>query len=164
MRVGVVRLTEEVLMGDPPEPEQIKQASELVRDNADSVKRELGELGGTTLVGTAGTITTLAAMAQQLRVYQPARIHNYPLSFSQVTHLEKELLPRPTVQRRGMAGLEAGREDVIAAGALMLRVIMETFGFTTCVVSDYGLREGIILDLARRLAAAGTGEGQGLSG
>lgn len=111
----------------------------------------LGELGGVTFVGTAGSITTLAAMAQQLTTYEPIRIHNYRLSLEAIRGLEREILSRTKAQRREMPGLEAGREDVVVAGTLILRGVMETLGFSEGLVSDVGLREGVLFDLAVRL-------------
>ncbi|MGH7261219.1 MAG: hypothetical protein ACREI9_11125, partial [Nitrospiraceae bacterium] len=83
--------------------------------------------------------------------YEPARIHNYRLGLETIRGLERELLGRTKAQRLGMPGLEAGREDVVVAGTLILRGVMETLGFTEGLVSDVGLREGVLLDLAQRL-------------
>ena len=103
------------------------------------------------LVGTAGTITSLAAMAQRLSTYESARIHNYTLTLETVRNLEHQLLSRRKDQRRGMPGLEPGREEVIAAGTLILTTIMELFRRHEVLVSDLGLREGVLIDLARKL-------------
>ncbi|MEW6544208.1 MAG: Ppx/GppA phosphatase family protein [Nitrospirota bacterium] len=151
IEIGVVRLTEQALLHDPPTAEEIARASEAVVVAADSVRPVLGDLHGTTFVGAAGTITTLAAMALGLSAYEGARIHNYRLELETVRRLERELLSRSKAQRRGTPGLEAGREDVIAAGTLILRGVMERLGYEACLVSDLGLREGIVLDLAVRL-------------
>jgi exopolyphosphatase/guanosine-5'-triphosphate,3'-diphosphate pyrophosphatase len=99
------------------------------------------------LIGTAGTITTLAAMDQRLEVYTPVRIHNYCLGRQAVDRIWSELLPLTHTQRKGLIGLEPGREDVIVAGTLMLQEVMARFGFRDCLVSDYGLREGMLIDL-----------------
>jgi exopolyphosphatase/guanosine-5'-triphosphate,3'-diphosphate pyrophosphatase len=149
--VGVVRLTERLLTDDPPTPDQVRSACELVRKETEQVRPALGELAGLTFVGTAGSITTLAAMAQRLSVYEPVRIHNYRLSLETVRGLERELLSRTKARRREMPGLEPGREEVIVAGTLILRTVMEALGFSECLVSDVGLREGILIDLADRL-------------
>jgi exopolyphosphatase/guanosine-5'-triphosphate,3'-diphosphate pyrophosphatase len=109
-----------------------------------------GELGGVTFVGTAGSITTLAAMAQKLSTYEPIRIHNYKLGLDAIRGLEREILGRTKAQRREMPGLEAGREDVVVAGTLILHGVMKTLGFSEGLVSDVGLREGVLLDLAAR--------------
>jgi exopolyphosphatase/guanosine-5'-triphosphate,3'-diphosphate pyrophosphatase len=106
---------------------------------------------GLTFVGTAGTITALAAMAQQLPAYEPARIHNYVLTLDEVKRLEAQLLSRSKQQREGLPGLERGREDVIVAGVIILRTMMEMLGMEKVLVSDLGLREGVLLELASRL-------------
>lgn len=149
--LGVVRLTERTLHHDPPTERELQAAREAIKKETEQVPGLLGGLSGTTFVGTAGTITTLAAMAQQLPRYEPARIHNYGLELVTVQKLEQELLSRTKAQRRGMPGLEVGREDVIVAGVLILRTVMETLGYRDCLVSDLGLREGVLIDLARRV-------------
>ena len=152
VELGVVRLTERLLADDPPTLAEVNVAEEEIRNQAERVHGTLGTLAGLTLVGTAGTITTLAAMAQRLPTYEAIRIHNYWLTLDSIRGLEQELLARKVSQRRGMPGLEPGREDVIVAGTLILRCIMQTLGFTAALVSDLGLREGIVLDLAARLS------------
>jgi exopolyphosphatase/guanosine-5'-triphosphate,3'-diphosphate pyrophosphatase len=149
--LGVVRLTEAALRHDPPLPAEIEHAMTWIRRVAARVREPLGDLSRTTLVGTAGTVTTLAAMAQRLPQYEPARIHNYSLSLARVVELEQILVQRTKAQRRTVVGVEPGREDVIVAGTLILRGVMEAFGFRHCLVSDLGLREGIVLDLAHRV-------------
>jgi exopolyphosphatase/guanosine-5'-triphosphate,3'-diphosphate pyrophosphatase len=153
IEIGVVRLTERLLTHDPPTADEIRATCELVRKETEQSAASLGSLDGVTLVGTAGTITTLAAMAQKLPAYVPARIHNYRLDLDTIRRLEREVLGWTKAQRRGMPGLEAGREDVIVVGTLVLRGVMETLGFTEGLVSDLGLREGVVLDLAARLQA-----------
>ncbi len=90
-------------------------------------------------------------MAQKLPAYEPARIHNYKLKMATVKELEQQLLSRRKDQRQGMPGLEHGREEVIAAGAIILRTVMEMLDMTSVLVSDMGLREGVLIDLAKRM-------------
>ncbi|MGH7204853.1 MAG: Ppx/GppA family phosphatase [Nitrospiraceae bacterium] len=149
--IGVVRLTERMLLHDPPTERELQAARETIKKEIQQVGGLLGDVSGTTFVGTAGTITTLAAMAQRLPRYEPARIHIFSLKLATVQKLEQELLSRTKAQRRGMPGLEVGREDVIVAGTLILRTVMETLGYRDCLVSDLGLREGVLIDLARRI-------------
>lgn len=151
VNIGVVRLTEDILHDDPPSPAQVRAAADLVAARTRAVLAELDSPEGATFVGTAGTITSLAAMVQRLPAYEPARIHNFRLALDRVRALEGQMLRLRAAERRGLPGLEAGREDVIVAGTLILRVAMETLGVTDCLVSDLGLREGIVLDLAERL-------------
>ena len=149
--IGVVRLCERLLRHDPPTSEEIHQAREWVRAETVTAVGEMTLPVGLTFVGTAGTITSLAAMAQQLPTYEPARIHNYRLARSVVEELESTLLARTKSERVGLPGLEANREEVIAAGAIILRTVMETVRIPSLLVSDLGLREGVLLDLATRL-------------
>jgi exopolyphosphatase / guanosine-5'-triphosphate,3'-diphosphate pyrophosphatase len=150
--IGVVRLLERLLHHDPPTQAEIKQARDWIRSETAAALNAMSPATGRTFVGTAGTVTSLAAMAQQLPVYEPARIHNYRLTMNTIVRLEQELLSRPKAARMGMAGLEKNREDVIASGAIILRTVMETLGERECLVSDFGLREGVLLDLARKLS------------
>ncbi len=149
IEMGVVRLTERVLRGDPPHAAEIQEAETLVRELTRGARRVIGDVTGLTLVGTAGTITSLAAMAQALPVYDPARIHRYPLTLSAVRRIERDVFGKTRAERAGMLGLEPGREDVIAAGTLLLRCIMEELKTERCIVSEYGLREGVLVHLAR---------------
>jgi len=149
--VGVVRLTEREFQTDPPSEQSISVAEQLIRSELEKIRFSLGDLSGVTCVGTAGTITTLAAMAQKLSHYESARIHNYRLNLEKIQQLERELRIRTGPERRQLPGLEQGREGVIVAGTLILRVVMQTLGFKQCLVSDYGLREGILVHEAARL-------------
>lgn len=151
VELGVVRLTERCLAHDPPTVQELVEARSLVKRSAQTVRTALDDLAGVTFVGTAGTITTLAAMAQKLPVYVGSRIHNYRLSLEDTRRLEAEVLACTKAQRTKLLGLELGREDVIVAGTIILREVMEVMGFAVCLVSDLGLREGIVLDLAARL-------------
>ena len=146
--LGVVRLTERFFTTDPPHDESIKMAEEFIRSEIAKAQVRSGNFRDFTFVGTAGTITTLAAMAQGLPNYEPARIHNFWLHLDKIREIERELRSRTELERRQLVGLERGREGVILAGTVILRTVMETFGFEQCLVSDYGLREGILVHYA----------------
>ena len=143
---GVVRLTEECLRSDPVRLNEVVAARARIARHLDVVEAKLGSLAGYRLVGTAGTITTLAAMDQRLAVYAPLRIHNYLLSVEAVRRILAELIARTRAQRRELVGLEPGREDLIPAGTLILAECLDRFGFAECLVSDHGLREGVLID------------------
>ena len=151
--MGVVRLTERVLQSDPPRVAEIQKAETLIRDLTSGARREIGDITDLTLVGTAGTITSLAAIAQRLPTYDPARIQNYMLELPVIQRIERDVFSKTQSDRVGMPGLEAGREGVIAAGALILRCVMEELNAARCVVSEYGLREGVLVHLARSCRA-----------
>lgn len=147
--IGVVRLCERLLRHDPPTDEEVRQSREWVTRETRTAIAGMGGYGQTTFVGTAGTITSLAAMAQKLSTYEPARIHNYRLKLETIRELEQTLFSRTKTERIGLPGLEKNREEVIAAGAIIIRTIMETFGQNECLVSDLGLREGVLIQLGQ---------------
>ncbi len=148
--IGVVRLCERILCHDPPTDEEIRRAREWVARETKIAVADMGNYQTATFIGTAGTITSLAAMAQKLPAYESVRIHNYVLNLGAIHALEVELLSRKKTNRVGLPGLEKGREEVIAAGAIIIRTVMETLGMSSVLVSDLGLREGVLIDLARR--------------
>lgn len=149
--IGVVRLCERLLHRDPPTDEEERQAREWVARETKAAVDGMGNYQTATFVGTAGTVTSLAAMAQKLPTYEPARIHNYKLQLDTIQILEQTLLSRKKADRIGLPGLENGREEVIAAGAIIIRTVMETLGMESVLVSDLGLREGVLIDMAMRI-------------
>ncbi|HEY6083848.1 MAG TPA: Ppx/GppA phosphatase family protein, partial [Nitrospira sp.] len=148
--IGVVRLCERLLHHDPPTDDEVRHARQWITEETKAAIAGMGDHHIATFVGTAGTITTLAAMAQNLSAYDPVRIQNYRLSLGTIQELESQLLGRTKAQRVGFPGLEPGREEVIVAGTIILRAIMETLGEKECLVSDLGLREGELINLARK--------------
>ena len=149
--IGVVRLCERLLHHDPPTDEEVREAREWIARETKAAVAGMDSYHTATFVGTAGTVTSLAAMAQQLPTYEPARIHNFLLQLDTIQELEQTLLSRKKTDRAGLPGLEKGREEVIAAGAIIIRAIMETLGMSAVLVSDLGLREGVLIELARRM-------------
>ena len=148
--IGVVRLCERLLHHDPPTDDEVRQAREWVARETKAAVADMGNYRTAIFVGTAGTITSLAAMAQKLPVYEPARIHNYKLRLATIQELEQTLLSRKKADHIGLPGLEKNREGVIAAGAIIIRAVMEALEMDKCLVSDLGLREGVLINLASR--------------
>jgi exopolyphosphatase/guanosine-5'-triphosphate,3'-diphosphate pyrophosphatase len=104
-----------------------------------------------TLIGTAGTITTLAAMAQEMREYDPGRIDGFILTRQKLGEIIIELRRRPVAERRELPGLSAARADVILAGALILETFLDLYKFPELMVSDRGLRYGVLVECAAGL-------------
>lgn len=150
--LGAVKLTETFLTEDPPAPAQLDAAARAADDRFARVRH--GELPGwvkpPVLVGTAGTITTLAAIDLALDVYDPSRVNGHRLSRDRVAGLLADLAGMPLSGRRRVRGLEPARADIIVAGTLICLAAMRAFGLHTLTVSDGGLREGILLDLLWR--------------
>jgi exopolyphosphatase/guanosine-5'-triphosphate,3'-diphosphate pyrophosphatase len=99
-----------------------------------------------TLIGIAGTVTTLAAMAQALTTYDGARVHGSALSRATVDELVERLATTPLADKRRTPGLDPKRADVIFAGAVILQRVMARAGAERCLVSDRGIRWGLIYE------------------
>ncbi|MFZ3073477.1 MAG: hypothetical protein WA162_09560, partial [Thermodesulfobacteriota bacterium] len=155
MDLGVVHLTETFIKSDPPAAEEaammekeiegviIALKGRMKKDGVDPVKCSSG--AGVELVGTAGTVTTLAAIEQDLKVYDKSLINNYVLKLTGIKRIYKELLRLGLKERAKVLSLEKGREDLIIPGAAISAIVMESFGFDTMRVSDAGLLEGVLL-------------------
>ncbi|MEU9511666.1 Ppx/GppA phosphatase family protein [Micromonospora sp. NPDC048169] len=146
--IGCVRMTERHLHGDPPTAAQIAAAE---ADIAAAVDRALAAVPGreaATLVGLAGSVTTVVALAEGLREYDPSRIHHARVSYEQVAEVTADLLGKSSEQRLAYPVMHPGRADVIGAGALVLRVIMERAGMQSVVASEHDILDGIAWSLA----------------
>jgi exopolyphosphatase / guanosine-5'-triphosphate,3'-diphosphate pyrophosphatase len=147
--LGVVRLTEGKVRIDAMAEKVEKELHRLFKELQSSSL--IGRLSSSTLVGTAGTATTLAAISLKLTDYDYRKVNNHLLSLDEIKLIYSALLPlSPDERLRQITGLEEGREDLIIAGTLLTIKTMELFGFSTLKVSDYGLLEGVLLDLANR--------------
>jgi exopolyphosphatase/guanosine-5'-triphosphate,3'-diphosphate pyrophosphatase len=111
MDMGVVRVTERFFHSDPPTAYEIHDAHDMIVSLTKKALSNIGEVNDVTFIGTAGTITTLSAMAQGLTTYDPTKVHNYVLHLSTIRSMEEDLFRRTKAERGGIPGLEPGRED-----------------------------------------------------
>lgn len=157
--LGVVHLTEMYLENTKdgkPTDDDIKTMTDDVRNTLEDLKekmvadgvRILDYLGDSsaTLVGTAGTVTTLAALDQEMSVYDVSKINNYILRKEAVEEILEHLISLTLKEREELIAIEKGREDLIIAGVVIINSIMNAFEFTSLRVSDAGLLEGILID------------------
>ena len=154
LNMGVVSLTETYLESDPPSEADISNISAKIDSFLLALKEEMPSLdigegkSDSILVGTAGTLTTLAALDLELDIYDSSKINNYRLTKKAINRLFDSLVTKTHLERAAMPGLEEGRADLIITGTIIVLRTMEDFGFDEMVVSDYGLLEGLLLDLA----------------
>jgi exopolyphosphatase/guanosine-5'-triphosphate,3'-diphosphate pyrophosphatase len=150
LQIGSVRLTERIVRSDPP---TTHEAADL-RLAIDAELQGLGwELKPEELVGIAGTVTTVCAVALEMETYDADRVHGYRLSRAEVERVLKLFGSMPLAERRKLKGLEPARADVIFAGAAILERVMSKCGVDHVVVSDQGVRWGLIW---RELAVQGS--------
>ncbi|OMQ13842.1 exopolyphosphatase, partial [Modestobacter sp. VKM Ac-2676] len=102
-----------------------------------------------TLVGLAGSVTTVAALALELPGYDPDAIHGSRIPVGDVRSVTAGLLTATRARRAAYPVMHPGRVDVIGAGSLVLRVIMDALDFDEVVVSEHDILDGIALRLAR---------------
>jgi exopolyphosphatase/guanosine-5'-triphosphate,3'-diphosphate pyrophosphatase len=164
--LGAVLLTERYLKHDPPLAAELGELRCDVRQELNAWERDrLRPLGLTAagigiLAGTAGTVTTLAGMDLGLTAHDPDRINGHRLMRSSLDGIVRELGSRSSIERRNLPGLERGREDIILAGAIIAQELMERCGAEEMLVSDWGLREGLLFDryeMERGAGSKGTG-------
>jgi exopolyphosphatase/guanosine-5'-triphosphate,3'-diphosphate pyrophosphatase len=147
--VGCVRLTERHLRSDPPPPDEVQAAEADVRAALELVAADVPVHEAATLVGLAGSVTTVAALALGLPAYDPVAIHGSRIPVAAVRSVTAGLLTATREKRAAHPVMHPGRVDVIGAGALVLRVIMDAFDLDEVVVSEHDILDGIALRLAR---------------
>jgi exopolyphosphatase/guanosine-5'-triphosphate,3'-diphosphate pyrophosphatase len=145
--VGCVRMTERHLHADPPTPAEVAAAEADVTVAVDRALDEVGGRGAGTLVGLAGSVTTVAAIALGLTCYDPDRIHHARIGYADVAKVTADLLGATHEQRLAVPVMHPGRADVIGAGALILRIIMQRAGFDEVVASEHDILDGIAYSL-----------------
>ncbi|MER6157177.1 Ppx/GppA phosphatase family protein [Streptomyces sp. NPDC001868] len=151
--IGCVRLTERHLVRDgvvvdPPLPEQIAAIRADIEAALDLAEENVPLREAHTLVGLAGSVTTLSAIAQDLPAYDSAAIHHSRITYDRVREITEWLLRSTHAEREAVPSMHPGRVDVIAAGALVLLSIMERIGAAEVVVSEHDILDGIAWSVA----------------
>lgn len=154
--LGVVHLSERYITKDPVDEEELRILENVIADKIKDVRDKMHSLLPTPysslLIGTAGTVTTIAALDMNLYPYDPAKVNGYILKLGNVKKMLEKLKVMTVRERRNIPSLEKGREDLIIPGAVIVIKTMEILGFDEMMVSDYGLREGIILSKIQELS------------
>jgi len=146
--VGCVRMTERHLHDDPPTSAQVAAARADVEAAIGSATTTVPLQRTGTLVGLAGSVTTVAAMALGLPTYDPEAIHHSRISADEVHEVTRSLLSMTRNQRAALPFMHPGRVDVIGAGALILSVVVERAPVDSVVVSEHDILDGIAFSLA----------------
>jgi exopolyphosphatase / guanosine-5'-triphosphate,3'-diphosphate pyrophosphatase len=149
VNIGCVRMTERHLRDDPPTGAQVAAATADIDAALDTVAGALPAGQARTLIGLAGSVTTVAAMAMGLPAYDPGRIHHARVSAADVHTVTRGLLAQTRTARAAIGVMHPGRVDVIGGGALVLDRIMERFGFGEVLASEHDILDGIAWSLAR---------------
>ncbi len=155
VNIGCVRMTERHLRHDPPGDQEIAAARADIDAALDLVAGKIPVSAARTLVGLAGSVTTVAALVLGLDSYQAERIHHSRVSAAAVREVAASLLGQTRAERKRLAVMHPGRADVIGGGALVLTQIMERFGFAEVLVSEHDILDGLAWSLATGARPAG---------
>ncbi len=145
--VGCVRLTERHVRSDPATAAEVRAVREDVEAALDRAATSVDLHQAATLVGLAGTVTTVAAIWLGLDSYQPERIHHSRIPASGVSQVAADLLAMTAAQRAAIPVMHPGRVDVIAAGALLLDRLVARAGVAEVLVSEHDILDGIAWSL-----------------
>ncbi|HET7013937.1 MAG TPA: Ppx/GppA phosphatase family protein [Streptosporangiaceae bacterium] len=143
MNIGCVRLTERHLRTDPPTQEQVAAATADIDEALAQAAQAVPASEANTLVGLAGSVTTLTAIALELPAYDPDKVHHARISADRVHEVTKLLLSQNRDERAANPVIHPGRVDVIGAGALIADRVMTKFGFSELVASEHDILDGI---------------------
>ena len=150
--LGSVRLTERFLRSDPVRADEVAQMNLAIEEDLDRLpKQGLTPDPTLALVGIAGTFTTLAAMEKSMARYSHSEVHGSTLTRNAVRRQRERLERRSVAERREMVGLEPERADIIYAGASLIERIMARYQAEHVIVSDQGVRYGLLHEAARPL-------------
>jgi exopolyphosphatase/guanosine-5'-triphosphate,3'-diphosphate pyrophosphatase len=150
--IGSVRLNERHLAGDPPEAGQIEAAVADIDEALDRCSVDPAEAGS--VIGVAGTVTTLAAAVLDLATYDRTVIHHSVLRPDAVQGVVTRLLSMQVEQRKALPYMHPGRADVIGAGGLILDRVLRRTTVGSMLVSEHDILDGIAWSLASGRAPA----------
>lgn len=147
-QLGCVRLAERVFHHDPPLPDEIGAASDVVDATlAAAPSTAAAVTAAHRMVGLAGTVSTISMLVQRLTTYDRARVHHSVLSAADVHHWCDVLASDDRRARLARPGMVEGRVDVIVAGTVILRQVMRWLGTETCLVSEADILDGLVATL-----------------
>ncbi|HWB67685.1 MAG TPA: Ppx/GppA phosphatase family protein [Mycobacteriales bacterium] len=146
--VGCVRLTERHFRDDPPTAEQVAAAVADVEAALDAVAETVPIDRAKTLIGLAGTVTTVTAIVLDLPEYDAARIHHATVAAGDVHRVTEQLLAATHAERAAMPVMHPGRVDVIAGGAVVLDAVIRRSGAAAMLASEHDILDGIAWSLA----------------
>jgi len=149
VNVGCVRMTERRLHGDPPTGQEVAAAVADIDAALDTVAAAVPVREAGTLIGLAGSVTTVTAIAMGLPAYDAARIHHARASAADAGAVTRGLLAQTRAERAAIGVMHPGRVDVIGGGALILDRLMQRFGFGEVLASEHDILDGMAWSLAR---------------
>jgi exopolyphosphatase/guanosine-5'-triphosphate,3'-diphosphate pyrophosphatase len=144
--LGAVRLTEQFLRSDPISEKDFKALRRHIKQHLLPI-RNAGEVSAATLIGSGGTMTTLAEVHKMMQREKYEGVLGYELNGAEVSHVLDVLRHKRLKERRATPGLNPDRADIIVAGITVVNQVMKVFDINLLKVSDRGIREGLVLQM-----------------
>ncbi|NHU41569.1 Ppx/GppA phosphatase family protein [Rhodococcus sp. A14] len=150
--IGCVRITERCLHDDPPTPAQVEEARAFAQERLDEAFARVPVEQAHTWVGVAGTMTTIAALAEELPEYDAERVHLSRIPMPRLREVCNSLIAMTHTERAALGPMHPGRVDVIGGGAIVTLALADAFekkaGIDQLVVSEHDILDGIALSIA----------------
>ncbi|HEY3276280.1 MAG TPA: Ppx/GppA phosphatase family protein [Syntrophorhabdaceae bacterium] len=140
--VGSVKLTEMFIKNDPPKEDETSRLTAFLKETINLPF----DGRGCTLVGTAGTATSLAAIAMGLETFEKKAVHGLAMPVETIERLIREMGSMNLEERKKLKGMEPGRADILLQGIILIREIMACLNVTELVVSANGGRYGVLYE------------------
>jgi len=145
--IGCVRMTERHLVGDPPTDAQVRASRDDIRSAVARAAESVPFDRARTVVGLAGSVTTVAAMALDLPAYDESVLHGSVITSEQVADVAARYLSMTRLERAALPYMHPGRVDVIGGGAMVLDEVMRATGAPCVVVSEADILDGIVYSM-----------------
>lgn len=145
--MGCVRFHERYLMSDPPSPDQMAELRAAAESMMDRVLEAVDAHQVADVIGVAGTVTTVTALALGLPAYDAERIHGARVTTAQVTQVARDLAAMTVAERAALPVMHPGRADVIASGAMVLAVILQRLRVDSLLASEHDILDGLAWSL-----------------
>ena len=150
--IGCVRITERCLHDDPPTPAQVEEARAFAQERLDEAFAHVPVEQAHTWVGVAGTMTTIAALAEELPEYDAEQVHLSRIPMPRLREVCDSLIAMTHTERAALGPMHPGRVDVIGGGAIVTLTLADAFekkaGIDQLVVSEHDILDGIALSIA----------------
>lgn len=150
--VGALRMTEKFLVKDPVDDLEFENARRHIESTIMDTIDKISKFNIKKVVGIGGTITSLSAMHQDLKVYDTNKIHKSVILDTDIGEILHNLRELNVKQKRNLNGLQPKRADIITAGALILNIIIKNLKIEDIIVSEFDNLEGLICQKLKRMS------------
>jgi len=145
--LGALRLTEEFLDSDPPGRAELRRLERAIRRRSSDCLDRVEALKPKRIYGSSGAIHALAQLAHLDDTSEPLQqLNGHVLEAASLDRLVRKLRRMPLAERKALRGLDAERAEIVLPGALVLSHALDALDLSEIVITDFGVREGLVTD------------------